>query len=122
MMRRIRVLIAACGLALAASSASQAQDVLAGDVAGFGPAGISNGFGYRMRQLGMRGGYWTPLYYPLDAGNGPGVYYLPTFSSINGTPTPAAAERGWSYSPPWSKAYRQGEPRQALGLFGRRKA
>ena len=49
---------------------------------------------------GHAGRYWTPLYYPLDAGNGPGVYYLPTFSSINGTPTPAAAERGWRYSPP----------------------
>jgi hypothetical protein len=57
----------------------------------------------------MRGGYWTPLYYPQDFGNGPGPYYLPAFSSMNGAPSAEASTKGWGYSPPWSKAYRQGE-------------
>ena len=118
---RIRGWIVGCGLALLAASPSRAQDVLGGDVAGFGSKGISNGLGYRMRQLGMRGGYWVPLYYPPDAGNGPGVYYSPIFSTAYTAPTAKAEANGWGYSPPWSKAYRQGEPVAQHGFFHRHK-
>lgn len=120
-MRWIRPLLFLAGFVGFAAPA-QAQDVLGGDIAGFGPNGLSNGLGYRMRQLGMRGGYWTPLYYPPDASNGPGVYYLASFNGLNGTPTPAAEANGWGFSPPWSKAYRQRQPRKPLGhLFHRHK-
>jgi hypothetical protein len=121
-MRWIRPLLLFAGLVLIAAPA-KAQDILGGDIAGFGPNGLSNGLGYRMRQLGMRGGgYWTGLYYPVDASNGPGVYYLANFNGLNGAPSEKALAAGWGFSPPWSKAYRQGQPRKPLGhLFHRHK-
>ena len=131
-MRWFQGLILACGLVAAFSSSSSAQDLLIGDVAGFGPYGVSNGLGYgfagtptpnrfgermgnlaeRMNRLGMHGGYWTPLYYPPDSSTGPTAYYSTAWSGLNGIPRPDVATRGWGYSPPWSANYRQGEPRK----------
>lgn len=129
-MRWFHGLIFACGLVAAAAGSSKAQGVLAGDVAGFGPLGLSNGKGYavrrpppnrfgphmgrlaeRMNKLGMQG-YWTPLYYASFSSTGPTAYYDAQWSGINGAPSPEVASRGYGYSPPWSAAYRQGEPRK----------
>ena len=131
-MRWFQGLIVACGLVAASSTSSGAQDLLIGDVAGYGPYGVSNGKGYavrrppappgrigahmgnlaeRMRRLGMQG-YWTPLDYSPDSTTGPTAYYSPAWSAINGTPPPDVASRGFGYSPPWSAAYRQGEPKK----------
>ncbi len=131
-MRWFRGLIFACGLVAASSMSSSAQDLLIGDVAGYGPYGVSNGKGYavrrptlepgrfstgmgklaeRMNRLGMQG-YWTPLDYPPDSTTGPTAYYSPAWSAINGAPAAEVASRGYGYSPPWSAAYRQGEPRK----------
>ncbi|MDB5350200.1 MAG: hypothetical protein JWN86_1447 [Planctomycetota bacterium] len=106
---------------LTGASASQAQDITAGDPAGWFRWGFSNTFGYGLK--GARGqGYMPGLYMPIDAGNGPGVYYSPIFTSFNGAPSPEVASRGWGFSPPGSAAYRQGEPRKhrLLGRLHRR--
>ena len=81
-----------------------------------------SGFGYY--GLGFRSGYGygqfaSPLYHPVGASTEPGPYYSPAFNSLPGTPSPEAASRGWGYAPPWSKAYRQGEPVAQHGLFHR---
>lgn len=140
-MPRVRVGVLAVGLIVAVSGSTRAQGPLIGDVAGFGPWGVSNGKGYglpyappspnrfgprmdrlaqKMVDLGMHG-YYTPLTNPVDFGNGPSPYYQSVWSGLNGVPRPDVAERGWGYSPPWSANYRQGEPRKLAGLFHRRK-
>lgn len=82
-----------------------------------------SGFGYY--GFGYGSGFWnrefmSPLYHPVGASTEPGPYYSPAVSSSLGTPSPAAAAKGWGYSPPWSKAYREGQPRRSIGhLFHR---
>lgn len=131
-MRWFHGMMLACGLVAASSMQSGAQDLMIGDVAGYGPYGISNGFGYgarrpppppgrsgthrgnlaaRMNALGMHG-YYTPLDDPVGSSTGPSSYYAAPWSGINGAPSPDVASRGFGYSPPWSAAYRRGEPRK----------
>ncbi len=118
-MRRRYGLLLGCGLALFGLDAASAQDVTAGDPVGFGPKGISNTLGYRMRR-GGRAGFLPSLYMPIDRADGPEVYYNPAFDGLNGTPRPDAKLRGWGFSPPWSSSYRQGASHKHAGLFGRK--
>jgi hypothetical protein len=64
------------------------------------------GFGYG------NSGLTSPLYHPVGSSTEPSPFYDPVFSSLAGTPSAATADKGWTYSPPWSKAYRQGESRK----------
>ena len=63
------------------------------------------GFGYG------NSGLTSPLYHPVGSSTEPSPFYDPVFSSLAGTPTATAESKTWTYSPPWSKAYRQGVPR-----------
>ena len=115
-MRRIGGLILGCGLMVAGATSARAQDVTFADPAGFGRAGVSNGFGYNVRT--NRGvGYYTGLYRPFD-NTTESVYYSPVFSSLAGAPLPQAAANGWGFSPPWSAAYHQNEDRKGRGPLG----
>lgn len=119
-MRRRYGLLLGCGLALCGLDAARAQDVTAGDPVGFGPKGVSNTLGYRIRRMG-RVGYMPGLYMPIDRNDGPEVYSNPAFSGVNGAPREDVAKRGWGFAPPWSSAVRSGEPKvRRAGLFGRR--
>jgi hypothetical protein len=115
--RRICGIVLVCGFMLGGVTACRAQDITAGDPVGFGRWGFSNTLAYGLK--GARGqGYMPGLYMPLDAGNGPGVYYSPVFSSLIGAPSAEVASRGWKLSPPGSASYRQGEPKKHR-LLGR---
>lgn len=116
-MRRWNGFFLATGLCLSVGAfEAKAQDVTAGDPAGFGKKGISNTFGYRLKS--QRGaGYLTGLYRPFD-NTTESVYYNPAFSGIHGAPSPEVAARGWRFSAPGTAAYRQGEPK-APRLLGR---
>ncbi len=111
-MRRILGTVAvAVGLWAAGGSGARAQYLMPGDAAGFGRYGISNGKGYSVNT--PRGvGYYTGLYYPTD-NQGPSAYYDPIWSSLNGRPK-FPNNRDWSFSPPWSANYRQGQARPRL--------
>lgn len=80
-----------------------------------------SGFGYFGYGFNSgNSGFGSPLYHPVGASTEPSPYYDPVFNSLVGTPTPEAASRPYTFSPPWSKDYRQGQPRQHK-LFSRHK-
>ncbi len=120
-MRRIFGIVLAGGLGVFAGllpATAPAQDPTAGDPVGYGPPGVSNGFGYGVRsRLGQ--GYYTGLYRSFD-NTSESVAYNPAFSAALGAPSPATRSRPWRWSPPWSANYRQGQPR-GRGLLGRLK-